>query len=198
MDAPSAELMARWRSGEQEAAEILFRRYVERLLALARSRMSSWLARCVDAEDVVQSAYRTFFAGALAGRYSLRRNGDLWRLLAAITIHKVQHQIERHTAAKRSKVREHHFGGDSSLFEFQGDVLAREPTPEQAAALTDTLEEVFRGLEPGDRRVVELRLQGSGLGEIAADMRRSERTVRRVLERVRERLRRLYPESGGL
>jgi RNA polymerase sigma factor (sigma-70 family) len=198
MDAPSAELMARWRNGDQEAAEMLFRRYVERLLALARSRMSSWLARHVDAEDVVQSAYRTFFAGALAGRYLLRRNGDLWRLLAAITIHKVQHQVERHTAGKRSVNRERHFGSDSSLFELQGQMLAREPTPEQAAALADTLEEAFRGLEPVDRRMVELRLQGSGLDEIAADVRRSERTVRRVLERVKGRLRQQYPESLDL
>ena len=67
MDALSAELMARWRDGNQEAAEALFRRYVERLLALARGRMTSWLARRVDAEDVVQSAYRTFFVGVLAG-----------------------------------------------------------------------------------------------------------------------------------
>jgi RNA polymerase sigma factor (sigma-70 family) len=198
MDAPSAELIVRWRNGDQDAAELLFRRYVQRLLALARSRMSSWLARCVDAEDVVQSAYRTFFNGVLPGRYTVRRNGDLWRLLAAITIHKVQHQVERHTAGKRSKVRERHFGSDSSLFELQGQMMAREPTPEQAAALTDTLEEVFRGLEPLERRMVELRLQGSGLDEIAADVSRSERTVRRVLERVKDRLRQQYPESLGL
>ncbi len=79
MDAPSADLMARWRGGDQEAAEILFRRYVERLLALARRRMTSELSRRVDAEDVVQSAYRTFFLGVLAGRFiRCGRNGDLW------------------------------------------------------------------------------------------------------------------------
>jgi RNA polymerase sigma factor (sigma-70 family) len=198
MDAPSAELMARWRNGDQEAAEILFRRYVERLLALARSRMSSWLARRVDAEDVVQSAYRTFFVGVLAGRYTVRRNGDLWRLLAAITIHKVRHQVERHTAGKRSVGREHPLGNDHGLFGLHDQILAREPTPQQAAALADTLEEVFRDLEPLERRMVELRLQGSGLDEIADDVRRSERTVRRILELVKGRLRQQYPESAGL
>jgi RNA polymerase sigma factor (sigma-70 family) len=198
MDAPSAELMALWRGGDQQAAEILFRRYVGRLLALARSQMSAWLARHIDAEDAVQSAYRSFFDGALAGRYVLRRNGDLWRLLSAITVHKVQHQVERHTAGKRSVALERHFGGESSLFELQGQMLAREPTPEQAAALADTLEEVFRGLEPLERRMVELRLQGFGLDEIAADVRRSERTVRRLLERVKERLQQEYPERLGL
>jgi RNA polymerase sigma-70 factor (ECF subfamily) len=198
MDAPSAELMARWRNGDQEAAEVLFRRYVERLLALARSRMTSWLARRVDAEDVVQSAYRTFFVGVLAGRYTARRNGDLWRLLASITIHKVRHQVERHTAGKRAVGRERPFESERGLVGFQGRMLAREPTPEQAAALADTLEEVFRDVELLERRMVELRLQGSGLDEIAADVRRSERTVRRVLELVKGRLRQHYPEIADL
>ena len=198
MDAPSAELMARWRNGDQEAAEVLFRRYVERLLALARSRMTSWLARRVDADDVVQSAYRTFFVGVLAGRYTARRNGDLWRLLASITIHKVRHQVERHTAGKRAVSRERPFESESGPVRFQGRILAREPTPAQAAAWADTLEEVFRDLEPLERRMVELRLQGSGLDEIAAGVRRSERTVRRVLELVKGRLRQQCPEIAGL
>src|SRR5437879_3375640 len=106
MEAPSAELMARWRQGDQEAAEELFRRYAERLLALARSRLSARLARHVDPEDVVQSAFRSFFTGARADRFALRRSGDLWRLLVAITLHKLQHQVERHTAGKRTAVRE--------------------------------------------------------------------------------------------
>ena len=76
--------------------------------------------------------------------------------------------------------------------------LAREPTPVQAAALADTLEEVFRDVEPLERRMVELRLQGSGLDEIAADVRRSERTVSPgsgVGERAAAQL---YPEIAGL
>src|SRR5262245_6060801 len=160
MDALSAELMARWRAGDQQAAGELFRRYAERLLALARTRLSARLARHVDPEDVVQSAYRSFFAGAQAGRYVLRRSGDLWRLLVAITLHKLQHQVERLTAGKRTIMRECPTGGESSLFGLEGKLLAREPTPLEAAALADTLEQVFRGLEPLQRRMVELRLQG--------------------------------------
>jgi RNA polymerase sigma-70 factor (ECF subfamily) len=189
MDPPSAELMARWRDGDEEAAEELFRRYVERLLALARSRLSERLARHVDPEDVVQSAFCSFFTGARAGRFALRRSGDLWRLLVGITLHKLQHQVERHTAGKRAAGREHPLAREGSVLEAQGEVLAREPTPAEAAALADTLEHVLRGLEPLQRRMVELRLQGCSLDEIAADVRRSERTVRRVLERVKGRLR---------
>jgi RNA polymerase sigma factor (sigma-70 family) len=195
MDPPSAELLARWRDGDQAAATELFRRYAERMLALARSRLSDWLARHVDPEDVVQSAFRSFFTDARAGRYALRRSGDLWRLLVAITLHKLRRQAERHTAGKRAAAREQRFEGEGGLSGLHVPLPDRGPTPAEAAALADTLEHVLRGLEPLRRRMVELRLQGHGLDEIAADAGRSERTVRRLLEQVKERLRREYQEG---
>src|SRR5262245_31380615 len=89
-DTPSAELVARYhRGGDESAAEELFRRYCGRLTALARSRLSQALAARVDAEDVVQSAYRSFFRLARGGDVVLRASGDLWRLLVRITLRKV-------------------------------------------------------------------------------------------------------------
>jgi hypothetical protein len=98
----SADLLARWRDGDQQAAAALVERFTERLLALTRGQLSEKLARRVDPEDVVQSAYRSFFAGARDDRYVLQRSGDLWHLLAAITLHKLHHQVARHTAGRRS------------------------------------------------------------------------------------------------
>jgi serine/threonine protein kinase len=50
------------------------------------------------------------------------------------------------------------------------------------------MEVLLTGLDESDRRVVELRLQGEELKAIAADTGKSERTVRRTLARVREKL----------
>jgi RNA polymerase sigma factor (sigma-70 family) len=188
MEATSADLMARWREGDQQAAGEMFRRYAERLVALARRRMSTRLARHLDPEDVVQSAYRSFFSGARAGCYALRRDGDLWRLLAAITLHKLGRQVERHTASKRAVEREQPFGEENALLDLHGETPARGPTPDEEAALAETLERMLRGLGPLERRMIELRLQGCSLAEIAGDVHRSERTVRRLLERVKEKL----------
>src|SRR5436305_1291848 len=91
----AAALVARWRAGDQQAAAELFRRYADRLIALARSRLSARLARRIDPEDVVQSAYRSFFGDTRAGRYDVGRAGDLWQLLVTITLHKVQLQVKR-------------------------------------------------------------------------------------------------------
>ena len=89
----SFQLFDRFRQGDEQAAALLFDRYVSRLTALARSRMSAHLERRVAAEDVVQSVYGSFFVRAREGQYALEQSGDLWRLLAAITLNKVYRQV---------------------------------------------------------------------------------------------------------
>jgi RNA polymerase sigma factor (sigma-70 family) len=191
----SAELLERWRGGDQDAASALFHRYAERLIALTRSRLSHKLARRFDPEDIVQSAYRSFFAGARDGRYDANRSGDIWRLLVSITIHKMQHQVERHTAGKRAVDRERSFGGSGTHGGIPPEALADEPSPSAAVVLADELEHVMRGLEPRCRRILELRLQGHTLDEIAADTKRSQRTVRRTLEEIKLELEAYYRKS---
>jgi RNA polymerase sigma-70 factor (ECF subfamily) len=179
----SADLLARWQDGDKGAADELFGRYTEQLVALARDRLSSRLAGRLDPEDVVQSAYRSFFAHA--DEYVLRRSGDLWRLLAAITLHKLHHQVGRHTAAKRAVAREQRLADDARPF----DPVARVPSPDEAAALIDEVEHLLQALSPLHRRMVELRLQGYHIAEIAAETHRSERLVRKVLDGVKAELR---------
>jgi RNA polymerase sigma-70 factor (ECF subfamily) len=196
-DNDSAELVARWQAGDQQAATELVGRFTERLLALARSQLSEKLARRVDAEDVLQSAYRSFFAGARADRYVVQRSGDLWQLLAAITLHKLHHQIARHTAERRSVEREANLGTDSTMLGLQAEFVAREPSPVEAMALVDELEFVLQPLNPLHRRMVEMRLQGHSIQEIATAADRSERLVRRVLDQVKGQLRLRFPEQAG-
>jgi RNA polymerase sigma-70 factor (ECF subfamily) len=180
----SADLLARWNAGDQAAADALFSRYTEQLVALARDRLSKRLASRFDPEDVVQSAYRSFFANAQS--FVIERTGDLWRLLAAITLHKLHHQVDRHTAARRSVTRERPLTNGRSL-DILGPV-ARDPSPAEAVALIDEVEQLLRGLPPIHRCMLELRLQGYRIAEIAADTRRSERLVRKVLDGVKAEL----------
>ena len=53
----------------------------------------------------------------------------------------------------------------------------------------------MQGLEPAERRMVVLRLQGYNIFEIAAETHCGERTVYRVLKRVRQQLERWYRDS---
>jgi RNA polymerase sigma-70 factor (ECF subfamily) len=191
----SAELLARWRGGETRAAEELFGRYTERLLALARCHLSGKIAQRLDPEDVVQSAYRSFFTDV--NRYTLQRSGDLWRLLAAITIHKLHHQVARHTAAKRSVEREQSFEAEGVMLGVEADAVAQDPSPSAAVAVVDELQQLMADLAPLHRRMVELRLQGYQVREIAGETERSERFVRKVIEEVRARLLRRRHNSSA-
>lgn len=183
-------LLERWRAGDARAAGTLFDRYAQRLIALARSRLPTRLAPRVDSEDVVQSAYRSFFAAAREGRYDVQQGGDLWQLLVTITLHKLYHQVERWTTQKRAGDREQHFSSEDSLLGLQAHLAAQEPSPLEAVALIDRVEHLMRGLEPLQRRMLELRLQGHNLDEIAAETQCSERTVRRALDKVKDQLER--------
>jgi RNA polymerase sigma factor (sigma-70 family) len=181
----SLVLLERYRDGDDLAAEALFARYFDRLTFLARSRLSPRLASRTDPEDIVLSVYRSFFIDTRAGRFALRRGGDLWRLLASMTKHKLLRQVRHHRAERRSVDLERPLDqADEAGFFIRG----QEPTPEDAVALADELEWVVSRLDLFGRRVLELRMQGAQLSEIAEDTGRSQRTVRRALDQIRELL----------
>ena len=184
VDEASEQLLARYQAGDQAAAEEIFRRYVVRLTVFARARLAPRVARRIDPEDVVLSAYRSFFIRARSGRVSLRRSGDLWRLLVAITMNKVRHQVARHQADKRSIDRE------ESVLDAITEPLARGPAPEDAIAVADELERIMAALPAVKRRILELRLLDYEISEIADDIGRSERTVRRMLDELHDYLER--------
>ena len=69
-DASFDELMVRLRSGEDEAAREVFVRFARRLVGLARHHLDARLTAKTDAEDVVQSAYKSFF---------VRHSAATWR-----------------------------------------------------------------------------------------------------------------------
>jgi RNA polymerase sigma-70 factor (ECF subfamily) len=191
-DELSGNLLARWRQGDQHAAAELFHRYASRLVGLARSRLSAKFAQRVDPEEVVQSVYRTFFADAQDGRYELQRGGDLWRLLVAMTLHKLNDHVKYHNRRKRAVDRDR--DTDEDLLSI-GAQLARDPSPFEALALADEVEQLMGQLEPAHRSMVELRLQGHTIEEIAARTQFSERTVRYVLERVKRQLTKSQADS---
>jgi RNA polymerase sigma-70 factor (ECF subfamily) len=188
MDTDIAVLLERVRTGDQQAADDIFRRYVDRLVAFARSRLSHKLARRVDPEDVVQSVYRSFFVRARQGQYTVAGIGDLWPLLAAITLHKLSKQVEYHTAQKRSLEREKSVIGEGSLLGLRPEQLAHDPSPSEAMAAVEELELVMKSLAPLQRKMLQMHLQGHTVTEIAEAVDRSERAVRRLLAQVKDML----------
>jgi RNA polymerase sigma-70 factor (ECF subfamily) len=194
-DAAFADLMARLKAGDPDAARGVFDRFARRLIGLARSRLPARLRQKVDPEDLAQSVFKSLFLGHADGRFDLDSWDSLWALLTRITVRKCCRAAERFQAGKRDLNAE---AGPPAADELSSDcqALAREPTPSEAAMLTETIEHLLRGLEGRDRDIVTLSLQGYTGPEISAQLGRPERTVYRVLGRVRKRLEQMQAEDA--
>ena len=184
-EADSVDLMARWKAGDEQAAAAIFDRYVNRLIGMARSMLSERMRRRVEPEDVVQSVYRSFFQKAEADRYVLEKTGDLWKLLATITVSKVRGQVEFHTAQKRGVYTEESLNLGGSVYGLRPEAVADQPRPEDAAAVIEEVHVVLERLDPLQKQIFELALQNKDVDEISSEVQRSARTVRRTLQQVR-------------
>src|SRR6185295_15765908 len=69
------DLMARLRTGDEAAAAEVFHRFTGRLIGLARRRLDHLVRPKVDAEDILQSVYRSFFRRSAGGRSCGKRTG---------------------------------------------------------------------------------------------------------------------------
>jgi RNA polymerase sigma-70 factor (ECF subfamily) len=191
-------VMRRLRAGDDDAATVVFRRFTHRLMALARTRLQSISGSRADIEDVIQSVYKSFFCRYAEGQFDIDDWSELWGLLAVITLRKCANR-RTYLQARRRDIRR--LVSSSRHDEASGpgcELVDREPTPLEAAALADLVQELFRGLNPPDRQTVSMLLQGYTAQEIANVMTCSERTVRRVRSRLKVKLKHLYAEGGNI
>ena len=180
----SGDLVDRWRSGDQAAARELHHRYAVRLCRLAERQLDQRLGRRVEADDIVQSVFRTFFRRTEQGEYPIEDSGSLWSLFVQITLNKVRKQSQRHRAKKRDIRRETYPDADPRKPEW----LARDPTPEEASLLIDELESLLNGLRDPEPEIIRLCLEGHSTSDIAASVGCTRWTIRRVLNRIGNRL----------
>ena len=193
MDDDVTQWLAQLAKGDEFAAQRIWERYYEQLVGHARKRLGR-NRRATDEEDVVLSAFDGFCRGAAAGRFPrLGDRYDLWKVLVTLTARKATSHLRRELAAKRGggKVRgDSAFRRDLSTDSAGGinQVLGEEPTPEFAALVTEQCERLLDELgDDSMRRIVLLKLEGYGNGEIAEQLGCGLRTVERKLKRIRAR-----------
>ncbi len=173
-----ASLLVRFQSGEDDAATALYKRYADRLIDLANYNKGGDLAACVDAEDIVQSVFRTFFRRVADGHYLIPESEELWKLLLVIALNKVRMIAEHHRAAKR----------DIKKTTAIGDRDVPSPT-DTTEVLRLTIEDVLAKLPESHQQVVHARIDGYGIAEIEQQVTLSRRSVERILQSFRKRLR---------
>lgn len=184
-----AALLERFHSDEDAAAQDVYRRYSHQLIALTRRQFEARLAHRIDPEDVVLSAFKSFFIRHREGELRVGDWDNLWALLALITRRKCADRVEYLRAKRRDIGREVcDPSGAEQLWQMAVD---REPSPQEVAILAEAVEGLFQAVEDEERPVLELSLQGYTASEIALRLGKALRTVHRVRERIHKRISRM-------
>jgi RNA polymerase sigma-70 factor (ECF subfamily) len=170
-----------------------FERFSQQLIGMARKHLGARLENKVDPEDVVQSAYKSLLLRYGDGGLAAEGWEGLWGLLTTITIRKCADRARYHQAEKRDVRKEAYAPANDSTPWIAA--VSREPTPEHAAMLSEVMGDLFGRLEPDERTMIELSLQGYSTQEISEQTGRAERSVRRLRERVRKFLERQQGEA---
>lgn len=184
-------LIERLKANDASAAELVFRRFSEQLIALAQERLGWRLNRKLDPEDVVQSAFRSFFRMQAADELAFENCDALWGFLSLLTLRKCGHRITYYQAACRNVDSERSAvlnPPDIDASRADWEAVAQDPSPSQVAMLNETIDELLLSLDELDRQIVTSALQGSTAVEISQKIGRSERTVQRVLQRLKSEL----------
>lgn len=131
----------------------------------------------------MQSVFRTFFRRAVASQYDVPAGGDLWRLFLVIALNKIRNAAAHHKAAKRdvrNTVPIEHAAGTAEATDL--------------ALVRMVIDDALALLPGAARQIVELRIEGHEVAEIADVVKRSKRSVERVLQQFRDELKGLLDE----
>jgi RNA polymerase sigma-70 factor (ECF subfamily) len=163
---------------DEDQINELMGEYLPKIVKLVKHKINSRYSARFDADDVAATVFRTVFKNLSNGKFTFDDDESLWRQLVAITQHRLNNKIRHADAAKRATDRTVHAAGD--LFE----AISREPDPQDAALLIELIEQIGQRVDELSRQILELRLSGLDSPEIAERLEKSERTIRRKLQRI--------------
>jgi DNA-directed RNA polymerase specialized sigma24 family protein len=175
------------RAGNSQAAQQLWEAYYRRLVELARKQLAGRRRLVGDEEDVALSAFKSLCRGLEQGRFpDIADRDDLWNLLVTLTLHKVLHLVRDERRLKR--------GGAWSFIEAAGSdgeilnqLVCREPAPEMAVQLTEEMERLLGQLPNAELvELALLKMEGFTNAEISVRWQKTERTVERKLNLIRQ------------
>ncbi len=178
-DLSDADLLKRVHAGEREAAGEIYSRYAERLMQLTAKQSSSKLAGRVEADDIVQSVFRTFFRRASGGYYRLPDGDELWKLFLVISLNKIRKKSIFLHADKRDI---------SKTEQLSDQPMEAAKTSEDILRLT--IDELIDELPAEQRGAIRDRIGGFEIAEISERNEISKRTTERILQNFRTRLQR--------
>ena len=182
-----AELVERWRDGDETAATILHERYLTKLLNLVGRHLADRFNSRLDPDDVVQSVFRSIFRLTREGRFEFEGDSDFWKLLLTMALNKVRNTVRHHQAGKRDPALESVSTSADGMESYIAGRLSSQPTLQEIVSFADLLERVLVRLDPDQQLLIQYRLEGYTQKEIADKLGVDDRTVRRMFANIRSR-----------
>jgi RNA polymerase sigma factor (sigma-70 family) len=180
-----AELLDRIREGDEEALAELLRRYESKIRLTARHLLRPVLRRYLDSIDVAQSVQFHLMSGLRRGTFELPDTETFVALAVTMVRRKVAHHW-------RHLHREHliRFGTPEGTTPESSPLKTPGPSgdPAQTVERNEELQRLWQVLDPTERRLLELRLEGYSTAEAASQMGCAANVLRVRLSRLRKRL----------
>ena len=178
------------KGGDAEAAQKLWDRYFQKLIAHAAQRIRAH--RCPEGtvvpEDVAASVFESLWKGANAGRFQQVTDRDeLWWLLQAMTRRKVVSHIRHATAQLRSPGHVPASLSQADPGTVYRELLTDEPNGEYVVIMQDQFSHLLSLLRDDKlRQIAVLKLEGCSNEEICRSLDVSSATATRKLRLIRE------------
>jgi RNA polymerase sigma-70 factor (ECF subfamily) len=187
--------MKRVRLGDDDAVAQLLLHYEKEVRRTAQILLSRSLRSYLEPADLVQSVHRTLLHCLREDKIEITSPEKLCALAVTVARRKIIQHWRHHECERRFQqaLAETH-GADAAAT--VGPAPA--PDPARAAEYHDLLEHIEGSLDPTERRVVELRMQGYTTAEVARELGLDADVLRVRLSRLRQRLQRSRVLSGWL
>ncbi len=180
---PIQELLRRFQSGADDAAAELFSFFNEHVMRVVRRRMSRSIRPRLDTEDLAQSVWTTLWKNRERFQ-GLNDSNAAMAFIVTIAKRKAAYAMRKHVTSRKRSVHAEQSG------DAMGDVTPerRVASPSQALQAKEVMQKLVEGESDRCRDVVNHRLNGMTIEQVASEVGVDERTVRRILERLERKI----------
>lgn len=173
------KLLEEVKNGSATAVERLVTEYGPVIRHVIRGRLDPRIRSKFDSIDFEQMVWASVFR-VQDPAFDFETPQDFCRFLAALARNKVidEHR-RRFNSQKRQVTREQDWDSETAASQ-----NSREPSPSQVAQARELASRMLRGHSARNRRIMEMRMEGASVREIADALQIDMSTVRRTIARV--------------
>ena len=170
--------------GDINAIAELVEKFEPEIRVIARRQLGPALRPYLDSMDIVQSVHRTLFLGLQNEQFQFESPGRLMAFVSMLVRRKTARQWRKHRRQQRESGVE---VSDRGVSDFMMAWRTREE-PTDEVAQREQIERVLSHLDPTEKKLVTLRMEGRSTAEAARMLGLDPDATRVRLSRLRDKL----------